>query len=458
MFEMLVGYIWDASRTQRASHAQPRSSPPAPPIPGARFEPYLASIVPPLLAHAAHDVGIEATRVEERDGQDDDGINEVHYAPAPGGRGLVKLVVNKAQLEEKITALQVTRRHCCHHHTLHHHHHNHHLHLTSPPHHPTSPPHLQALYEYAAAAGASFVPFVQPVAERAAAEVEYKYHPSVREAAAHALAGCYRALVVAARAGPPITGEHVGQLLGALMKPLATALNHEREAAAADAMLDVFHDVLRYERETPLGVIQPTTLNAIVGLVKKQLEEDGKRTSERRQAAADDDDDDEPDEDELEAEFNLLSTAGACVREILKLGGAQALPTLETQLMPHINGWMAEVSDDAHRSLALVAYADLIELAGKENMKKVVPPVLNTALRLATVATADARLRQAAASAVGAAAEHAGKLLNRNAAAEAARALVAIVTAADAKCAANVGASSTAALAIGKLVVQYDAW
>ena len=301
------------------------------------------------------------------------------------------------------------------------------------------------------------MPFVQPVAERAAAEVEYKYHPSVREAAAHALAGCYRALVVAARAGPPITGEHVGQLLGALMKPLATALNHEREAAAADAMLDVFHDVLRFERETPLGVLQPTTLNAIVGLVKKQLEEDGKRTSERRQAAADDDDDDEPDEDELEAEFNLLSTAGACVREILKLGGAQALPTLETQLMPHINGWMAELSDDAHRSLALVAYADLIELAGKENMKKVVPPVLNTALRLATVATADARLRQAAASAVGAAAEHAGKLLNRNAAAEAARALVAIVTAADAKCAANVGASETAALAIGKLVVHRGA-
>ena len=212
------------------------------------------------------------------------------------------------------------------------------------------------------------MPFVQPVAERAAAEVEYKYHPSVREAAAHALAGCYRALVVAVRAGPPITGEHVGQLLGALMKPLATALNHEREAAAADAMLDVFHDVLRYERETPLGVLQPTTLNAIVGLVKKQLEEDGKRTAERRQAAADDDDDDEPDEDELEAEFNLLSTAGACVREILKIGGAQALPTLETQLMPHINGWMAELSDDAHRSLALVAYADLIELAGKENM------------------------------------------------------------------------------------------
>ena len=98
---------------------------------GARFEPYLASIVPPLLAHAAHDVGIEATRVEERDGQDDDGINEVHYAPAPGGRGLVKLVVNKAQLEEKITALQVTRRHCCHHHTLHHH---------QPPHLTTPPP------------------------------------------------------------------------------------------------------------------------------------------------------------------------------------------------------------------------------------------------------------------------------------------------------------------------------
>ena len=121
------------SDTGRLTHPQPHSSPPAPPISGARFEPYLASIVPPLLAHAAHDVGIEATRVEERDGQDDDGINEVHYAPAPGGRGLVKLVVNKAQLEEKITALQVTRRHCCRHHTLHHHHHP----ALTPPH-PTS--------------------------------------------------------------------------------------------------------------------------------------------------------------------------------------------------------------------------------------------------------------------------------------------------------------------------------
>ena len=41
--------------------------------------------------------------------------------------------------------------------------------------------------------------------------------------------------------------------------------------------------------------------------------------------------------------------------------------------MPHINGWMVALND-ATPSLALVAYADLIELAGKEHARRLPQP------------------------------------------------------------------------------------
>ena len=234
------------------------------------------------------------------------------------------------------------------------------------------------------------------------------------------------------------------------MKPLATALNHEREAAAADAMLDVFHDVLRYERETPLGVLQPTTLNAIVGLVKKQLEEDGKRTAERRQAAADDDDD-EPDEDELEAEFNLLDRGRLRPRDP-QTGGAQALPTLETQLMPHINGWMPSVGRRPPLACSGVRRPHRARRQREHEEGRPARPQHGAPPRHRRHRRRGLARPPPLPSAPPSTRASCQPQRRRRGGARARR----IVTAADAKCAANVGASETA-LAIGKLVVHRGA-
>ena len=134
------------ARTWRLTHPQPGSSH----LPLLPFQARASSLVTSRRScrrsslHAAR--VLEATRVEERDGRDDDGINQGALRAGAGRRGLVKLVVNKAQLEEKITALQ------------------------------------SALRVRGGRRRGARRAFVQPVAERAAAEVEYKYHPSVREA------------------------------------------------------------------------------------------------------------------------------------------------------------------------------------------------------------------------------------------------------------------------------------
>lgn len=223
-------------------------------------------------------------------------------------------------------------------------------------------------------------------------------------------------------------------------------------------MLDAFRELLTLERTKRLGVVSPQMLNSVVGLVKSQLAKAEKR-QEKRAAAGDEDD--EGDDEEKEADLELLSTACNAIGEMLRLHGAAALPTVESQLMPHVQKWFSS-EEPAFKALALTVFNHVIEHAGREHNKKYVAAVLpvlaaTTMLSDAAPSAEDASLRQAAVAGLGIVAEHGGKLLSRNAATEAGRQMLALLQQPEAKFSSNVEASEAAAITLGKLLVHRTA-
>lgn len=78
---------------------------------------------------------------------------------------------------------------------------------------------LTALYEYAAAQGAGFVPFVQEVQSVCLSCVTYRWSDRVRAAAVNALSEAYKCVVLAAHGGSTgVTAAHASELLSHIAK------------------------------------------------------------------------------------------------------------------------------------------------------------------------------------------------------------------------------------------------
>jgi len=123
--------------------------------------------------------------------------------------------------------------------------------------------------------------------------------------------------------------------------------------------------------------------------------------------------------------------------------------------MPYVGKWLAS-QDSSLTALALLAFTHVIEYVGREANKKFVTAVLPAMVERA-VPGGDALLTQAAVGGLGAIAEHGGKLLSRNAAADVGRKLLAILQRPEARFSSNFQTSETAAVALGKLIVHRGA-
>lgn len=123
-------------------------------VTGAQFAPCLQALVPILLEFAKAEPEFQMDRVEKETPEEEEDGFEVNYLPN-AGKGLVRLKVNAAQLADKELS-------------------------------------LTALYEYASAQGAGFVPFVQDVAAVCVKAVAYRWSETIRASATNALSESYK--------------------------------------------------------------------------------------------------------------------------------------------------------------------------------------------------------------------------------------------------------------------------
>ena len=380
-----------------------------------RFEPCLTALLPQLLAGVALEVDIEVIDVEQESPDDDDAADgvETTYITKQGGKGLVRMRISSAQMGEKAVA-------------------------------------LRALAGYAEKGGARFMPFVEQVLAGALPQLTYKWSDTVRSLAAEVVSALYKAVVLAAAGGAGGVGaQHVAQVFGAVVKPMNEALNKEQELGVVESLLDGFHEMIELEKTHKLGVLQGPHINAFVEVVRNQLLRQDARVKER---AAEVEEDDDGAEEDLATEWNVLCTAQSITRELLELHGAALCPALEAQLCPTAAAWLTS-EDPVRTAIALILFAHMLELGGRDNAKKYTLPILQLSMAKADPA-AEADLRQSAVHCLGVVAEHSGKLLNRTGQAQAAQRIAAILQAPDARAAANLEASEAAVRALGKLLVH----
>ena len=95
-------------------------------------------------------------------------------------------------------------------------------------------------------------------------------------------------------------------------------------------------------------------MSTIVQLVKQQLQADEARLRSRA-AAEGEDEDEEGDEADAELESEVLTTICTILRELLRMGGVTALPTIEAQILPHFGPWL-QGSDATRQAFAIGAF------------------------------------------------------------------------------------------------------
>ena len=394
------------------------------PIATAAFVPHLDGLLPALLAAAVADVDFQMEQVEAEDpaADEEDGW-EVEYHQNRG-KGLLKVRINAAQMDEKIMA-------------------------------------LEALYTYAHALGATFHPAVPSVVESCLPLLTYRWSDRVRAAAATALPEAYKCVVLAAAAGAGgLSKAHALEVSSSILKPITDQLAKEDSLVTVDALLEALREVTVLERTHQVGALNGAALNGVLQVLKRQLQLDEGRVKARAAAAAERDDDEEADDDDdLEEEAELLTTCAALTAEVVRQHGASCLPQVEAQLLPHIQSWLAPAASPTEDEAALVRLAlgidvvgAIMEHAGRDAGKKYVAAVLP--LLQQHGASGDVRLRRSVYKALGIVAEHSGKLLTRANAVAVAKLLTDAIGAPDARYAANVSASEAAAAALGKMLVH----
>lgn len=388
---------------------------------GAAFQPHMAQLLPALLEAAAVEPEVQTDVVEEEVAEPEDSGFDTTYVENKGC-GYLRVRVSSSQMQEKELA-------------------------------------VGALHEYAASLGSSFAPFVQTAVQAAGTLLTYTFSPRVRLSSSFLLVDAIQCVVAAGTKGEGgVSASDGAALVGSLLKPLADALHKEKELEPADAMLTVFLETLKLQRTAGVALLTAPQLNGVVELLKHQLIVDAKRLEARADAAQDDEEGEDggADEEELELEWEILLTVVHCVCELLRQHAAAVVPTLEAQLLPMIDGWLA--ADANHQAAALYMLADLIEHGGPEAAKRYTQlalPHLQRAVELSD--GSNGNLVAAAAAGLGAVAQFGGKLLSRGAAAETARKLALVVQAADARCSENLDRTEAAALALGKMLVHRTA-
>ena len=386
---------------------------------GSAFE----QLLPSLLQGVATEVEFHMDKVEEQpdENADDNEGWEVQYFQNKG-KGFMRLRINASQMDEKLLC-------------------------------------LEALYSYAVAMGASFLPAVRPLVEACLPVLTYRWSDKARGAAAMALSEAYKCTVLAATdesaAATGATKAHALELSGVLLKPLTEQLNKEDSLEAIDSFLEAFKQVLTLERTHKVGALEgAAALNGTVQLIKTQLQKDEKRLKARAAEEAERDEDEEGSEEEeaeKEQEAEVLLTCIHLMAELLKLHGASAVTAIEAQLLSHVQPWL--LGDEPTRlSLGLETLSLVIEHAGKDAGKKYVTAALP--LLAAHLESEEPKLRRAALYGLGVIAEHGGKLLTRAAAADVAGKLLACLSAPDARYSANLDNSEVAAAALGKVLVH----
>lgn len=377
------------------------------------------TLLPALLEGVKTEVEFHMDKVEEQveDADDNEGW-EVQYFQNKG-KGFMRLRINASQMDEKLLC-------------------------------------LEALYSYAVAMGAAFLPAVRPLVEACLPVLTYRWSDKARGLAATALAEAYKCTVLAAATGTSgATPAHALELSQVMLKPLTEQLNKEDSLEAVDSFLEAFKQVLSLERSHKVGALEGTAaLNGSVQLLKTQLQKDEKRRKAREAEEAERDEDDEGTEEEeaeKEQEGELLLTCVHIMGELLKAQGTQAVTAIEAQLLAHIQPWL--LGDEPTRlSLGLETLSLVIEYAGKEGAKKYVSAALP--LLSAHIESEEPKLRRAALHGLGVVAEHGGKLLTRNGAADLASKLLACLSAPDARYSANLECSEVAVAALGKVLVH----
>lgn len=263
---------------------------------GAAFQPYMAQVLPQLLEMATIDPESSAQVVEEVRQEEDPGWDTTYVRRKDGG--YVRVCVHSGSMNEKVLG-------------------------------------TGALFEYAQALGAAFVPFVPPAVEAASALLQFPLNPDVRVHAALALSECIRGVAAAAAQGEGgVAPADAAVLVGRLLKPLSEALHKEKELEPADAILSVFLTVLKAQRTTGTPLLTPPQVSGVIELLRHQLHADARRR-EARAAAADDEEDEAGgalDEEAAEQEWELLLTFNHCVCELLRQHGAAVVPAIEAQV------------------------------------------------------------------------------------------------------------------------------
>jgi hypothetical protein len=333
-------------------------------VSAASFLPTFEQILPGLLTSAALEVEFQMDHVEEEDRAADErdaDAWEVEYHPKKTG-GLIKIRCNKAQMDEKLLA-------------------------------------LDSLFSYAKALGAHFHPAVSPLVTTCLPLLTYKWSDKARGVAATVLAEAYKCVVLAAAEGVGgMAMGHAIELVGAIFKPIADQLNKEESLVAVDSLLDALRELLVLERTHGVGALNGAALNQVIQVTKRQLQLDEARMKQLAEAGGEEEDDEEAEDDEAqEQEAEVLTTIASLTAEILRQHGESALSQVEAQLLQHIQPWMsvrsAEPTDREIVRLALCmeTVASTIEHTGKEAAKQYVVallPLINQHL-----AAEDKRLR-----------------------------------------------------------------
>ena len=287
----------------------------------ADFAPYLATVMPPLLAAAGAKVDVNVCEDEDGDVAPDDGDEEVEYIRA----GDKIISIRTSALEDKATAVNML---CC----------------------------------YADVMREHMLPFLDACFSTALTLLKFYFSEEVRSAAAALIPGLLVCAGAAVAAGLKDAAWH-RQLTATVVPPLLEALRQEPEPSVTVALLNACGEAVA---AAGVACFETSHIAGLHGELEHQLKESSQRRGERRARAEGVGADAALDETERaildeadEAEDELFEAVADAIGACLKAFRGPFLPYLDA-LMPHILPY-AQAPSPVLRRAAVCIFCDVIE-------------------------------------------------------------------------------------------------
>lgn len=380
---------------------------------GQDFLPYLQLVMPPLLAAAQlkPDV-IVSDAADEDGGGEEEGDEDTETFIVSGKR----VSLHTSVLEEKATACNMI---CC----------------------------------YADELREGFYPYVEQVTQIMVPLLKFYFNEEVRASAAQALPEMLRSASLAAAKGLGPDEAYVRNMLGFIWQPLAEAIPKEPDMEILVNLLEAVDEITDIvEGPKMLSLEQLAVLFSKFSVVLEEYEERRAERMARMQSEDFDAEEQEQIEQEHESETELLDALGSCVTTALRLYGDAALPLVEG-LMPAVSRLLEKGRFPEERRVAICLMDDVLEhspAGGAKYAAQVMP------LLLQGCTDRDPTVRQCSVYGLGCAAQHRPDGFRPHAAA-AVQAILALVSAPEARTADTELCFDNAVSALGKVLEYWPA-